>query len=174
MSLDALGNIGEFVGSIGVLVSLLYLAIQIKKNTEAERVSAYRAIVSDFGHMNETLASNQGLTQTYVQGMEDFDALASGEKAQVSQVFYMTFRYFENMYYQHRRGYVEDELWKGWERIMLTYFARPGFQSWWRARRDVFSESFASFLENTPLDRPVASYAEITGLSPHANADAEV
>lgn len=48
MSLEELGNLGEFVGSIAVLVSLVYLAIQIKKSTETERSSTYRAIVADF------------------------------------------------------------------------------------------------------------------------------
>jgi hypothetical protein len=164
VTLESLGNLGEFVGSIAVIISLVYLAIQIKKNTEAERTSTYRSIVSDFGFMNQSMASDPELTMLYIKGMEDFGALEPSEKARVSQVFYMTFRYFENMYYQHRRGYLEGEVWTGWERIMLAYFGRPGFQTWWSARRDVFSESFVRFLETSESDHPVVSYDEITRL----------
>jgi hypothetical protein len=162
MSLESLGNLGEFIGSIAVLVSLVYLAIQIKKSTETERTSTYQSIVSDFGHMNQSLASDPELTLLYIQALEDFDRLNSTEKARISQVFFMTFRYFENMYYQHRKGYLDDEVWIGWKRLVLTYFASPGFQAWWMLRRDVFSEPFVRFLETTESDRPLTSYSELT------------
>ncbi len=96
--------------------------------------------------------------------MEDFGALQPAEKARVSQIFYMTFRYFENMYYQHQKGYLEEEVWLGWKRLMLVYGSQEGFQTWWRARRDVFSEPFVQFLETEELDRPIPSYADITRL----------
>lgn len=164
VSLEALGNLGDFLGSVGVLISLVYLAVQIRKSTETERAATYRAIVADFGHMNEALAGNPELTRLYVQALEDFGALTPTERAQASQVFYMNFRYFENMYYQSRKGYLEDEVWIGWKRLMLTYFARPGFQLWWRARRDVFSEPFVRFLESGRLDRPIPTYQDVTQL----------
>lgn len=165
MSLEELGNIGEFVSSIAVLVSLVYLSLQIKKSTETDRASTYSAIVSDFGAMNRMLASTPDLSYLYVQAMENFADLQPDEKARVSQLFYMTFRDFENMFYQHRKGYLEDEVWKGWERLMLTYFSREGFQTWWSVRREVFSEPFALFLETQKLDRAVASYADVTNLT---------
>jgi len=163
MNLEALGNLGDFIGSIAVLVSLVYLAIQIRKSTETERTSTYQSIVSDFGQMNQSLAADPELIALYVRGLEDFDALDATARARISQVFYMTFRYFENMYYQQRKGYLEDEVWVGWKRLMLTYFSNPGFQTWWGMRRDVFGEPFARFLETTPLDRPLPSYPELTG-----------
>jgi hypothetical protein len=163
--LEALGNLGEFVGSIAVLVSLIYLGIQLRKSAETERTSTYQSIVSDFGRMNQSLASDPELLILYVKAMEDFESLTPSEKARISQVFYMTFRYFENMYYQHRKGYLEAEVWGGWKRLMLTYFARPGFESWWQMRRAVYSDSFATFLETEKLDRPVASYADVVGIS---------
>lgn len=163
-SIQLLGSVGEFLGSVGVLISLVYLAVQIKKNTETERTSTYQSIVRDFGDMNQMMASLPDLTYLYVQALESFGGMEPAEKARISQVFYMTFRYFENMYYQHRKGYLEEEVWLGWKRLMLTYFARDGFQTWWHIRRDVFSEPFAKFLEMETIDRPVASYAEVTKL----------
>ena len=45
MTLEDLGNIGEFVAAIAVVVSLLYLAIQIRQNTKTVRTSTYQAIL---------------------------------------------------------------------------------------------------------------------------------
>ena len=165
MTLNELGNIGEFVSSIGVIISLVYLAIQIRKSTETERTSTYQSVVSDFGSLNRTMSSNSELSYLYVRAMEDFSALDAGEKARISQLFFATFHYFENMYYQYEKGYLEEDVWCGWKRLMLTYFARPGFQEWWSARRDVFSNSFGEFLETSKPDRFIPSYDDVTQLN---------
>ena len=162
MTLNELGNIGEFISSIGVVISLLYLAVQIRKNTETERMSTYQSVVSDFGSLNRTMSSNAELSYLYVKAMEDFGELDSDEKARVSQLFFATFHYFENMFYQHKKGYLEEDVWRGWKRLMLTYHARPGFQTWWSIRRDVFSESFGEFLETSDLDVHIATYSDVT------------
>ena len=165
MSLNELGNIGEFLSSIAVIISLIYLAIQIKKNTETERTSTYQSVVSDFGALNGRMASTPELSYLIVRALENFSDLNPDEKARASQILFACFHYFENMYYQYRKGYLEKEVWLGWERIMLSYYARPGFQSWWAIRRDVFSDSFATFLETAKPDKVVPSYHEVTRVS---------
>ena len=168
MTLNELGNIGEFISSIGVVVSLIYLAVQIRKNTETERTSTYQSVVSDFGSLNRTMAGNAELSFLYVKAMENFGELDSVEKARVSQLFFATFHYFENMFYQHKKGYLEEDVWRGWKRLMLTYYVRPGFQTWWSIRRDVFSESFGEFLDTSELDVHIASYSDVTQLDSDA------
>jgi hypothetical protein len=37
MSLEDLGNIGELIAAIGVIISLICLALQIRQNTHAAR-----------------------------------------------------------------------------------------------------------------------------------------
>lgn len=44
MTLEDLGNIGEFVGAIGVVASLIYLALQTRQNTRAVRVASFHQI----------------------------------------------------------------------------------------------------------------------------------
>jgi len=164
MTLDQLASIGEIISGIAVVISLVYLAIQIRTNTETERTSTYQSIVSDFGALNNTMASTPELSHMFVQAMENYHQLSSDQKARISQVFFQCFRYFENMFYQYQKGYLDDEVWTGWKRLMLTYYARPGFQTWWEHRRDVYSAPFAIFLETEKLDRKIASYHEIANL----------
>jgi len=44
MSLEDLGNIGEFVAAVSVVVSLIYLAVQIRQNTRSVRASTYQVV----------------------------------------------------------------------------------------------------------------------------------
>ncbi len=90
MTLDQLANIGEIIGSIAVIVSIIYLARQIRTNTEAERTSTYQAVVSDFGALNNTMASTPELSYMFVQAMEDYHQMSSDEKK------HAFLRYFSN------------------------------------------------------------------------------
>jgi len=172
MTLDQVASIGEIISGIAVIISLVYLAIQIRTNTEAERSSTYQSIVSDFGAMNNTMASTPELSHMFVQAMENYHQLSSDQKARISQIFFQCFRYFENMFYQHKKGYLDEEVWIGWKRLMLTYYSRPGFQTWWEHRREVYSEPFAVFLETAKLDREITSYHEISNLK-QASSDTD-
>lgn len=171
MSIEELGSIGDFVGSIAVLISLVYLAVQVKGNTEAARTSTYQAIVSEFGALNRSLAGTPGLSMLFVNALEDFEILSADDKARMSQLFFVCFHDFENMYYQYRKGYLEDDVWQGWKRLMLAYHSRPGFQTWWAIRSDVFSSSFVEFLRTEKPDKLIATYYELAqGIRPPKQA----
>jgi hypothetical protein len=135
VSIEELGSIGDFVGSIAVLISLVYLAVQVKGNTEAARTSTYQAIVSEFGAFNRSMAGTPGLSTLFGDALEDFESLSTDDKARMSQLFFVCFHNFENMYYQYRKGYLEDDVWLGWKRLMLTHHSRPGFQTGGRSEK---------------------------------------
>ena len=163
MSIEDLGSIGELISSIAVLVSLIYLAIQIRRSTDTSRTSTYQAVVAEFAALNRAMSVTPNLSALFAGALEDFDSLDPNDRATISQLFFVVFHNFENMYYQYRKGYLEDDVWIGWKRLMLTYHSRPGFQSWWKMRSDVYSPSFVEFLATEQLDRPVASYFGVIG-----------
>jgi hypothetical protein len=162
MNWEAIGAASEVVAALAVVISLLYLAVQVKSATESARTSTYQAVVSEFGALNRSMAATPDLSMLFIRGMEDFAGLSDDEKARCSQLFFVCFHNFENMYYQYRKGYLEQDVWAGWQRIMLVYHQRPGFQVWWSLRADVFSKSFVDFLRTEKLDKPVASYFDVT------------
>ena len=113
MVLDQLGSIGSIISGIAVVISLIYLAIQIRRNTEAERTSTYQSIVSDFGAMNNNLAGNPELSHMFVEALENYHEFNDEDKARISQMFFQIFRMFENMFYQQKKGYLDQDLWVG-------------------------------------------------------------
>ncbi len=46
MTIQDLGAIGSLIASIGVVVSLIYLAVQLRQNTQGIRTAAHQHIVS--------------------------------------------------------------------------------------------------------------------------------
>ncbi len=48
MDLAQLANLGEFIGGVAVLVTLIHLAVQMKGNVQSERAESHRSFVQDF------------------------------------------------------------------------------------------------------------------------------
>jgi len=55
MNWEALGAIGELVGAVSVLLTLIYLARQIKENTKVQTISAYSSMMDGFEALHSCL-----------------------------------------------------------------------------------------------------------------------
>ena len=59
MTLEELGNLGDFLGGIGVIVTLVYLAVQIRSNTQTVRVASLEAVVNSRSQFLDRLRSGR-------------------------------------------------------------------------------------------------------------------
>ena len=76
MNLEQLANLGEFVGGIAVIASIVYLAIQIKQNTRSVKSATLATNTSNWGSMLINLASDDK-SEAYLNGIagkEDISA----------------------------------------------------------------------------------------------------
>ena len=72
--LEDLGNIGDFLGGIGVVVTLIYLALQIRQNssqlvqnTKAVQSTAYQAITQNHRAYNEWFVVHRDVAELLVK-----------------------------------------------------------------------------------------------------------
>jgi hypothetical protein len=77
MNWDAVGAIGEVGGAIAVVVTLVYLARQIRHNSESTLASTQIAVQAEFNRMHEVLVQDRDLLRTLneVQQREALDAV---------------------------------------------------------------------------------------------------
>ncbi len=76
MSIQDWGAVGELVGAIAVIVTLLYLATQIRQQTRGLRNAASVSINEAMSQINGRLAENQnGFTEIWVRGCADLGSL---------------------------------------------------------------------------------------------------
>ena len=66
MSIAELGALGEFIASFGVLATLIYLAIQMRQNTQALRLNTAQVVTEELQRMFSLLASDEGLSKAFV------------------------------------------------------------------------------------------------------------
>ena len=147
MTLQDLGNLGEFLGSIGVIGSLVYLAMQIRQNTRSVRSSAYQAAVASTVDVAARFASSNTLSETFSKGFRDYETLNGAERYRFGAYAYGMFRSYENIFYQHAQGAIEENLWLGFHNMLQRDIKVTGLAAWWDSQRNIFSPEFQRYVE---------------------------
>lgn len=57
--MEALGNLGDFIGGLAVVVTLIYLAIQVRQNNLALHAASRQAVASGYRDCNRLLLDNR-------------------------------------------------------------------------------------------------------------------
>jgi hypothetical protein len=163
----AIGAVGELIGAFGVMITVVYLALQVRQNTRSVRGSVYDSLATSLEHLNRPLVENGDLARALGAVTENWASASEVDRSRIVHFYSAAFKLFENVHYQWSQGLIEDELWKGWKRLMLTYFWSPGVQAWWPTRRGAYSETFGRYLEGTEPRMPLSP----PGLMSHIRSD---
>ncbi len=148
MSILELGAIGEFLGSIGVIATLVYLAIQIRQNTRSMEVSQriamaenYVARVNQIEQSLRSLATSNDLADIVVRGDEQGAASLTAAEARRYRSFYLAqFHRIDSQFYQLQQQLLDAESRAAFENIVLRVarrwkelntfdMARPSFKA---------------------------------------------
>ena len=71
MSLETLGNMGDFFGGIAVLVTLLYLAVQIRSNTKATQSENRAGVAREYREVMQA-ESDPEIARIIGEGLRDY------------------------------------------------------------------------------------------------------
>ncbi|NIU06744.1 MAG: hypothetical protein GWO40_21170 [Gammaproteobacteria bacterium] len=163
MSIMELGAIGELVGGVAVIASLLFVGIQIRRGNETDSLSASLGVQRSLNECVQFLTANP---EAFHQGLGDFNELPVPARVDVAAKFNQLYSHCELVYQLKRRGLIRDDeanrhfLWLFW------IHRWPGPQEWWNvgpalqgeqpdANRDLFSSDFAEFVDRGSLETTI-------------------
>ena len=166
MNWEALGAVGELVGAAGVILTLAYLAIQIRQNTLAVRGSMNDAVAGQFREIKQLIIGDSDLTRIWTRGIENPDSLDSDERMRLVHLVFLMFQAFSNMHFQYCAGTLDESQWQGWKILLSDYVAAPGMAACWRERSTIFPQGFRELVESLDSSDPkrVAQVADALAL----------
>jgi hypothetical protein len=157
MSLEDLGNIGELVAAVAVVVSLIYLAVQIRQNTsnidfntKALRGSTYTSQFQLNNDFQDLLFQNERIGNIWIKGMHRPNDLDEVESRYFRNLASRFLRMYESLFLMRELQLIDDELFQSSNAVNSIIFARPGIQVFWNGHRNQFAASFQAFLDNLP------------------------
>lgn len=148
MNWEAIGAIGEVVGAIGVIATLVYLALQIRQNSNVVRSATRQAVSTAQTEMGLQIAINPELGAATARiTSSDTASSITDDAIRDEYLLRAIMRMFENQFYQNKDGTFDDALWAGYREHMKAVFNAPTFPGWWEAHRAIYSTDFAAFVE---------------------------
>lgn len=161
MNLEAINALAQLIAAIGVIVSLFYLAAQIRQNTRSMRA----VVVDSLAHSLIDLLSPQAYDlqaiRAFAAAVEDWHGVTEEDRARSLSFMFPTFKLFENAWFQQRQGTLDKQQWEGWDAYIRMYYHRPGVKTWWSLRKMAFAPGFRDYLEATEPIQGVMSIGEL-------------
>ena len=160
-----LGNFGEFVGAIAVVVTLIYLTTQIRQNNTALRSAAAQDVQHNFAAWYSSAQGDPNLLSVSTKGLRDYSGLSATEKAQFIAQFMAFCSHVQDAFYKWQEGSLSPELWRGWEFVTMNFLGTPGGRDFWDERDYLFADAFQTYVNDVIMKREPHPKTKPWGLS---------
>jgi hypothetical protein len=140
-----LGNIGDFIGGVGVVVTLIYLATQIRQNTRSLRLSSIQQIMGTSVAVNET--SSTGPVPGILAKLEMGQQLTPEEFATFIIHTYALLTHQWQVYYQYQHGMIDESVFDAYVARLKVIMNTSLSRSLWHTRiKSSFPDDFQDFV----------------------------
>lgn len=154
MSLADLASIGSFVSGIAVLISLVYLSLQIRQNTKHSRALIQQGRAGRIADTALRLAEFRD-----AEGFDKcFDGLPDVTPAELRRFFHVARAVFisaEDSYFQHRQGLLDDIAFASFEAGLKNGFGAKGLGIAWKVTGAMYEPEFRAYVDRTLGDLKV-------------------
>lgn len=172
MDWTVIGALGELVGAIAVVVSLIYLSRQVRQNTRALRTANAATVKQNFQTIARAFITDRGASDIVLRAMKR-DELSPAEKLSAYAWFFDLLKSGELAYSQYLSQDLDEAVWDASLQFFLAYWTTPGMREYWQERRHAFIPEFREAMDGwldsekgrltrsdalySPLDKATAS-----------------
>ena len=147
MNIQDLGSIGELIAALATLLTLGYLAIQLKQNTSALKSQTFQQSSMDMSLTANSVSSDGELAKIIIKAENGLDSLSSDEKLRFHFWMLVAVRRFEAIYIQALYGSIEKDRIEGFETSILSLLSNIG-NEWWNLTKSAFSNDFIGYADS--------------------------
>ena len=145
MNWEAIGATGEILGAIGVIVTVAYLATQMKQNTRALRSGSLQTYRTEVTALQDFTSNH---LDTFAKARKGGD-LSDEERRIVTSYCQRLYGTMETVFLNYKDGSVSKEVFegrmKGFSKAMETDFLRDNWAYW---KQYDLTDSFVEFVES--------------------------
>jgi len=140
--------IAEITAALGVILSVIYLAVQVGGSTNALRAQTHHNLLSQANEPILLSINNPELAEIIRLGEADPGQLSESEWSRFAEYQLIAINSWEYGYYLNRDGSAPPELWEGLNAYYANIAAnRPGLKRFWGEMSFVYAEPFNSYAD---------------------------
>ena len=146
MSLSDLASLGSFVNGLAVLISLIYLALQVRQTKRNQQIAIRHTRASRIVELQLALA-DPAVTDAWLHGSGSPQELSQTELGQFINLCRALFFHFEDSFYQREEGLLNDDAFETVVAGARLSARSPGFRTAWKIARSNFGGRFGDFMD---------------------------
>ena len=141
MEWAAIVAISEIIAAGAVVISVVYLAIQIRQATKTARATTRNSIAESAQALSQDVIDNADMAEIFVKHLNG-EELNAVEMLRMQGRCYRDMRHWENIYYQVREGLLTNDEWSGFRRNLSALFDIEAYREYWISEADLYSDAF--------------------------------
>ena len=146
---ETCARVAEIAGAIAVVISVIYLAMQITANTKHLRSQAHFKALSLGQRPLELMVENESLAGVVAQCDADPARAPPVAWERCLNYYFMELNAWEYMYYQNLDGSIPREFWVGSDAYFKLLIAtKPAYRRAWREVQATFDEPFRTYADS--------------------------
>ena len=154
MNWDAVAAVAEAIGTLAVLVSLIYLAFQIRQSTqqfargvEANQLAAFERNVESANRIRELLILHPDLSQLLLRGFKSYKTLQRDEKFRFGLLLRNIFSGLQGGYIRQLSVEHDPMKFEGSARVLDEMLVNAGVQEWLSENEPDWRPLFREFVD---------------------------
>jgi len=146
MSLSDLASLGSFVNGCAVLISLVYLSLQVRQTKRNQQIAIRHSRASRIVELHLALADS-GVADAWLHGSGRPEEITQTEVGQYVNLCRALFFHFEDSFYQREEGLLNDDAFETVVAGVRLSARSPGWRAAWRLARPNFGGRFLHFMD---------------------------
>lgn len=154
MTLSDFAAIGEAIGGLAVLVTLVYLAHQLRQTATLERTAGQRELLSRCRDWVELTTVHEDLSGVLRKALADWESADADEKERVNGWALSAALQAEQALYMWREGLINEASYRGFIGVAVAIAATPGGRKWWTHARIALGDDVSDLIDRELDARP--------------------
>ncbi|GAB5452922.1 MAG: hypothetical protein Hals2KO_32500 [Halioglobus sp.] len=146
MTIQDWGAIGEILGAIATVATLIYLATQLRQNTRALQATSMDSTTQAANDIRASLFMDRAITEIYRKGLQNIEDLDEIDRERFRLIMTNALWAFWNTYTQSQLGGRQS--WDSQKNIARRFLSQPGGVWFWQNYRGEFEPEFQSEIDN--------------------------
>jgi hypothetical protein len=113
MNWEMISAVGQMLGAVGVIISIIYLAAQIRNQNKESQRAAMNVLTTHWSDLNRSLVENPDLAALWLHALRSFDQLDGASKLRFGAHLGRFLRFADNLYLAVLDGTLDKRLWRG-------------------------------------------------------------
>ena len=147
MNLQDLASVAEIVGGVAVVVSLIYVGLQVNDSTSAIRSTAASDATTAMQSWYLEMGRNRQASDAWFNAMTSLKPLPAHDEFQFLMSMHAAFLGMQNSYLLSKEGTLDAEFREAITTAIVAVKDLPGMDRYWRQRRGFFHTGFAEYVD---------------------------